>query len=321
MALTFDYFRWNVEAKSYNSRVFSAIIEALATLPSLSTIAFGFYPERFDLPDFPAFQNVRNTSIRIFSNTDFRRSSVDLPELITKTSRILPSFSATEHLLIHHHNSQVMEDTDIIPSLQTVLSRCPLDNALPLISLDLINVPLLINDRTFPHLKLLNALQIGFNTYGPGRACTGSLPIVEPDGTTSLRSLVVDGSFDNSVFTIIPHAGLRHLSVIDMGQTSHATDSDDFTFLRQDLNAIIPGHATTLQSLSVKLYPWSSTRSLAEWTYDETMMALVSECSELRHLSVYIIVGEDHIKNSSTLVRRAFLFVRLPSHHSCVLAG
>lgn len=213
-------------------------------------------------------------------------------------AKTLPAFPAVENLQVHHYDSKSFEGTD--PTIKNVLSYCSPERAPPLKSLDLLNVPFVVDDTTIPFLRRLETLSISFMAeLDEATASTGALP-PDRNGSTSLRSLTIYGYFANSAFSIIPLSGLRHLSLLEMISDR---DDDGPPFTRETFDIILPGHTETLESLAVL----PGLENPQSWTYDDSMMALIARCRKLQHLAVMITVGTDSAADASIVVCRSRL--------------
>lgn len=283
-------YRWNFKADYLDTRVYAAVLEALPTLDTLTSVSFGILPQCLTLPDIPRFPSARHLSLFVYTRWGFEES-ISHSDLVSTNARLLASFPGLESLAIHY-DSPYDDEREINRDLTVkhVFAQCSPERAPPLKKLDLVNFPLYIDDSTTHFFASLETISTTFTSFpGYGKSCDGRLP---NSGSTTLHTLSIVCSCDESAFKIIPQAGLRHLCLVGMG---HNGQNADGIFTRQTLEMILPEHRGTLESLVLSPYrdAEDANVSFRRWTYDTAMATMLAEFTKLRHLAIPIFVEQD----------------------------
>lgn len=281
-----------MKAYCFDTLVCAAIMDALSTLDTLTSVSFGFFLERLVLPEIPYFPFTRRLALFIYSRWDSWCSDppVKHSDLISTHARILTRFPGIESLTIQYDGPYQDNDNHYI-TIKDVFAQCSPERAPPLKELGLMNIPLRVENYMTPFFASLETISLEATTET--RGASDRLPIPGSDGLTNLRTLVVNCAWD-SAFTTIPRAGLQHLSLMTMGRVN----PDEEHFARGNLDLILPGHKDTLESLMLSPYRYLD-GSYRLWAYNASMAAMLAEFIKLRHLVIPIFLEKaDSVANS-----------------------
>lgn len=272
--------------------LWESITSALATLPRLSSVTFGLLDGHIFPPVQPlTFPTVHSLSLFVYVSENDK--TYDLDHLVVKAAGLIRNFKfpAVQSLTVHCYDA--MGENGGTFTVRDILQECFSDYIPPLKTLNLLNVPFIIDDFTTSYFTRLHSLNISFTgeVHPRTRACSGVFPITKNGGSTSLHSLTIHAKEDDSAFAIIPNSGLRHLSLVGFA-SSESRNVDLLTPER--LGGILSGHVTTLESLA--LLPYSD---IGQAWFEITMVPLLSEFTQLKHLAFRIEEIEDATLNTS----------------------
>lgn len=281
-------------------------ISALASSSKLTTVSFGILEYLWTCPPerVLTLPTVRDLSFIVSQPAD----DVDgdpLNIFILKITSLMRAFPAAENITIHCFHMNACEN-GLETTMRDILQQVGLDCIAPPRTLDLLNVPFIVDDLTSPHFIKLHSLSIAFTKeVRLSHACSGTLPVTDKSGSTSLRSLTIHSEQDDSAFNIIPRSGLRDLSLIGFG-SEYREYVDLLTPGR--LGRVLSGHLNTLESLA--LLP---SGDIGTW-FDIAMVPLLPYFTQLRHLAVGIEDKDDATTDTSeyTLVSRLSCSLHMP---------
>lgn len=193
--------------------------------------------------------------------------------LSSQLARIVAKCPKLEHLVVDIHDAPY-RDEQILPTFRDILSESSARNPLAIQRLELTGVAVTLDEVTVPHMRSLKSLKSNF--YGalrPPPAQADSIPFRDAHGLQNLELDRIDGGQNH----LIPPSGLRCLSLAWL----HSQHDDD-RLSDQFFSMVLPGHAESLESLSIL------PQDAGVWCYNEKMMSGIQRCTKLRELAISI---------------------------------
>lgn len=261
--------RWKFGAEYSKDGLNEAIAEALGSLPHVETCRFLVTSRIVEFPTFPLFANLRTLIFRSCPSRPTNPPTV----LSSQLARIVAKCPKLEHLVVDIHDAPY-RDEQILPTFRDILSECSAQKPLAIQRLELTGVTVTLDEVTVPHMRSLKTLKSNF--YGalrPPSAQADSIPFRDADGLQNLELDRIDGGQNH----LIPPSGLRRLALGWL----HCQHDDD-RLSDRFFSTVLPGHAETLESLSIL------PQDAGVWCYNEKMILGIQRCTKLRELAISI---------------------------------